>query len=59
MFVALALFFITIDDAPNGVLHSRENFKGCIRNLVIGERARDWIDMHKLVRIQLNSCEIP
>nr|CAD7455143.1 unnamed protein product [Timema tahoe] len=44
------------DNAPTGTLETRDNFKGCIRNMVIGRQHKDWTDMATLHNILLNSC---
>ncbi|CAH0558317.1 unnamed protein product [Brassicogethes aeneus] len=44
------------DSAPVGTLKARENFKGCIRNVLINSDITDWTDMHNLHNIMLNSC---
>lgn len=44
------------DTAPSGTLLSRENFKGCIRNVVIRNEMRDWTDMDELQNVLLGEC---
>lgn len=44
------------DEAPAGTLKTRDNFKGCIRNIKIGDKLMDWIDMDELNNVRLNSC---
>nr|CAD7572271.1 unnamed protein product [Timema californicum] len=44
------------DNAPTGTLETRDNFKGCIRNMVIGRQHKDWTDMATLHNVLLNSC---
>ncbi|XP_041451135.1 laminin subunit alpha-1 isoform X1 [Drosophila obscura] len=44
------------DEAPSGSLLSRENFKGCIRNVSIRNEKRDWIDMDELRNVLLSEC---
>ncbi|XP_037959166.1 laminin subunit alpha-1 [Teleopsis dalmanni] len=46
------------DIAPSGSLLSRENFKGCIRNVSIRNERRDWIDMDALHNVLLSECLI-
>ncbi|XP_068083310.1 laminin subunit alpha-1 [Anabrus simplex] len=46
------------DNATGGTLGTRDNFRGCIRNLVIGRRQKDWTDMAVLENVHLNSCPI-
>ena len=50
------VFFI--DSAPQGSLTGRENFKGCIRNIVINSERRDWTDMYRLHNLFLNACPV-
>lgn len=47
------------DHAPSGTLQTRENFKGCLRNVIIGGERRDWTDMAALHNILLSSCPLP
>lgn len=44
------------DTAPSGTLLSRENFKGCIRNVVIRNELKDWTDMDELQNVLLSEC---
>ncbi|XP_055907050.1 laminin subunit alpha-2 isoform X2 [Eupeodes corollae] len=44
------------DIAPSGTLLTRENFKGCIRNVSIRNERRDWIDMDGLHNVLLSEC---
>ncbi|XP_025195973.1 laminin subunit alpha-1 [Melanaphis sacchari] len=46
------------DAASSGTLGTRENFKGCIRNLVIGGERTDWTNMAGLHNILLGSCPL-
>ncbi|XP_063216579.1 laminin subunit alpha-1 [Bacillus rossius redtenbacheri] len=46
------------ENAPSGTLETRDNFKGCIRNVVIGAARKDWTDMAGLHNILLSSCPI-
>ncbi|GJQ67201.1 hypothetical protein Trydic_g8109 [Trypoxylus dichotomus] len=46
------------DIAPAGTLKIKENFKGCIRNVKIGENYVDWMDMEELTNVSLNSCPV-
>ncbi|XP_030377128.1 laminin subunit alpha-1 [Scaptodrosophila lebanonensis] len=46
------------DIAPSGCLLSRENFKGCIRNVSIRNERRDWIEMDDLHNVLLSECLI-
>ncbi|XP_069690531.1 laminin subunit alpha-2 isoform X2 [Periplaneta americana] len=46
------------DGAPSGTLGTRDNFKGCIRNVVIGKEPKDWTDMANLNNILLSSCPV-
>ncbi|TMW53859.1 hypothetical protein DOY81_001030 [Sarcophaga bullata] len=42
--------------ASSGSLLTRENFKGCIRNLSIRNERRDWVDMDALHNVLLSEC---
>uniref|UniRef100_A0A1B0BIW7 Laminin subunit alpha-1 n=1 Tax=Glossina palpalis gambiensis TaxID=67801 RepID=A0A1B0BIW7_9MUSC len=42
--------------ASSGSLLTRENFKGCIRNVSIRNERRDWIDMDNLHNVLLSEC---
>ncbi|KAL9706445.1 hypothetical protein quinque_009963 [Culex quinquefasciatus] len=44
------------DTAPSGTLLLRENFKGCIRNVVIRNERKDWTDMDALHNVLLSEC---
>ncbi|KDR22194.1 Laminin subunit alpha-1, partial [Zootermopsis nevadensis] len=46
------------EGAPSGTLGTRDNFKGCIRNVVIGKKPKDWTDMASLNNILLSSCPV-
>ncbi|KAK9510148.1 hypothetical protein O3M35_004992 [Rhynocoris fuscipes] len=46
------------EHAPSGTLESRENFKGCIRNVIINGERRDWTQMAALHNILLSSCPL-
>jgi len=46
------------DSASSGTLGTRENFKGCIRNMVIGGERTDWTNMDGLHNILLGSCPL-
>ncbi|XP_071452213.1 laminin subunit alpha-2-like [Hetaerina americana] len=46
------------DNASSGTLLSRDNFKGCIRNMMIGGEKRDWTDMASLTNVLLSSCPV-
>lgn len=41
---------------PQGALRVRDNFKGCIRNVVIRGEIKDWTDMARLNNVLLNAC---
>ena len=46
-----------VDAAPSGSLMSRESFKGCLRNVAIGDGVRrDWTDMDGLYNVLLGEC---
>ncbi|XP_054282487.1 laminin subunit alpha-1 [Macrosteles quadrilineatus] len=47
------------DNAASGTLQSRENFKGCIRNVRISGERKDWTTMTSLHNILLSSCPLP
>lgn len=45
------------DFAPiSSKLQTRENFKGCIKNIVIGNEIKDWTDMDELHSVLLSEC---
>lgn len=44
--------------APQGSLKERENFQGCIRNIVIDSARTDWTDMYRLHNVLLNACPV-
>ncbi|KAK9872276.1 hypothetical protein WA026_017080 [Henosepilachna vigintioctopunctata] len=44
------------DSAPTGTLKIKENFKGCLKKLKVGDVLMDWTDMEELNRISLDSC---
>uniref|UniRef100_A0A182NLL6 Laminin subunit alpha-1 n=1 Tax=Anopheles dirus TaxID=7168 RepID=A0A182NLL6_9DIPT len=44
------------DAASSGTLLMRENFKGCIRNIVIRGERKDWTDMDDLHSVLLSEC---
>ncbi|XP_055595374.1 laminin subunit alpha-1 [Uranotaenia lowii] len=44
------------DTASSGTLLLRENFKGCIRNVVIRNERKDWTDMDNLHNVLLSEC---
>ncbi|XP_071547005.1 laminin subunit alpha-1-like isoform X2 [Panulirus ornatus] len=46
------------DAALPGTLTSQENFKGCIRNIVLNSERRDWTDMYRLQNVLLNACPV-
>uniref|UniRef100_A0A8D8X2U9 Laminin subunit alpha-1 n=1 Tax=Cacopsylla melanoneura TaxID=428564 RepID=A0A8D8X2U9_9HEMI len=46
------------DGAAIGALETRENFKGCIRNIVIGGEKSEWSMMTYLHNILLTSCPV-
>lgn len=45
-----------LETASSGSLLTRENFKGCIRNLSIRNERRDWVDMDALHNVLLSEC---
>ena len=51
-------FFFCEDLEPQGSLTMRDNFKGCIRNVVIRGEIKDWTDMARLNNVLLNACPI-
>lgn len=46
------------EGAPSGTLGTRDNFKGCIRNIIIGKKLKDWTDMASLSNVLLSSCPV-
>lgn len=51
-------FLVLLEGAPSGTLGTRDNFKGCIRSVVIGKNPKDWTDMASLNNILLSSCPV-
>lgn len=51
------LFFLS-ELEHQGTLRVRDNFKGCIRNVVIRGEIKDWTDMARLNNVLLNACPI-
>lgn len=41
-------------EADNG----RENFKGCLRDVVVASQKRDWTEMEELHNVLLDSCPV-
>ncbi|XP_049762590.1 laminin subunit alpha-1 [Schistocerca cancellata] len=57
--VGIPLYIGGLPDNGSGtILETRDSFKGCIRNVKIGNIRRDWTDMASLHNILLNSCPI-
>lgn len=55
--VTIALFVMYyLETAPSGTLLGRDNFKGCIRNVLIRNELRDWTDMDELHNVLLSEC---
>jgi laminin alpha 1/2 len=52
----LFAFLQPTEAAPSGSLLTRENFKGCIRNVVIRNMIKDWTDMAGLHNVLLHEC---
>lgn len=52
----MLIFFNCLEIASSGSLLTRENFKGCIRNLSIRNERRDWVDMDALHNVLLSEC---
>lgn len=50
------MFLPSLESAPSGSLLSRENFKGCLRNVAIRNEMRDWTDMDGLYNVLLSEC---
>ncbi|XP_014250027.1 laminin subunit alpha-1 isoform X2 [Cimex lectularius] len=46
------------ENASMGTLQSRENFRGCIRNVIISRERKDWTAMAALHSILLSSCPL-
>ncbi|GIX95697.1 laminin subunit alpha-1, partial [Caerostris darwini] len=44
------------DDLPNGAIHNRNNFVGCLRNIAINDRRVEWIDMAARHNVLSNAC---
>uniref|UniRef100_A0A0A9YKQ2 Laminin subunit alpha-1 n=1 Tax=Lygus hesperus TaxID=30085 RepID=A0A0A9YKQ2_LYGHE len=47
------------EHASIGTLETRENFKGCIRNVIISGERRDWTAMASLHNVLHTSCPLP
>lgn len=47
------------DGVVGGTLISKENFKGCIRNVAVRAHRKDWTDMDSLHNVLLSSCPVP
>lgn len=47
-----------LDNAAVGTLKTRENFKGCIKNLMIENELKDWSHMEELNSVLINSCPV-
>lgn len=45
-----------IDVAPNSILQSRDNFKGCIRNIIVDAEMKSWTQMDDLHNVLLSEC---
>lgn len=41
-----------------GTLESKDGFKGCIRNVMIGGQAIDWLQFSELRRVFTSSCPV-
>ena len=53
----LPFLLLSVDAASSGSLMSRESFKGCLRNVAIGDGVRrDWTDMDGLYNVLLGEC---
>ncbi|XP_066906769.1 laminin subunit alpha-1 [Halyomorpha halys] len=46
------------ENASSGTLETREDFKGCMRNIIINGERKDWINMALLHHILLSSCPL-
>ncbi|KAL7642435.1 UNVERIFIED_CONTAM: hypothetical protein RMT77_006996 [Armadillidium vulgare] len=46
------------ETSGKGILRGRENFKGCIRNIVLNNQRKDWTDMYRLHNVLLNACPV-
>lgn len=44
------------DSITNHLIKSQDNFKGCIKNIVIGNDIKDWTDMDELHSVLLSEC---
>jgi len=55
MLVAYTQLLVS-ENAVSRTLGTRENFRGCIKNLMIGGERRDWADMPTLHHVLLGSC---
>jgi len=52
------MYSLLPEGAPSGTLGTRDNFKGCIRNIIIGKKPKDWTDMASLSNVLLSSCPV-
>jgi hypothetical protein len=48
--------FSYLDFAMSGVLQQRDHFKGCMRNVAVNDKRKDWISDIKLFSVLPNSC---
>ncbi|XP_026474938.1 neurexin-1b-like [Ctenocephalides felis] len=46
------------DEATSGSLVTRDNFNGCIRNVALEGKIKDWTDMDSLHNVLLGSCPV-
>ncbi len=46
------------ENGPHGMIENKGNFKGCMRNVVIGERKMEWTDFFLLYDVMVSSCPL-
>ncbi|KAL5281190.1 LAMA2 family protein [Megaselia abdita] len=46
------------DSATTGILLGKDNFKGCIKNVIIKNERTDWVDMEELHNVLLSECVV-
>jgi len=49
-------FSLFLDFAMSGTLRQRDHFVGCMRNVAINDKRKDWISDIKLYSVLPNSC---
>lgn len=44
--------------APSGSLKTRESFQGCMRNIEVNDKRKDWLSDVRLFNVEPNACPI-